>query len=271
MSNRVRLKIDNRTVEVDEGSTVLQAARELGINIPTMCFIEGSTPAASCMICIVKILNSDKLVPSCATRVFEGMDVESQTDQIRQIRKAAVELLLSDHVGDCLAPCHITCPTKMDIPLMIRQINSGDLRDAIATVKRDIALPAILGRICPAPCENACRRARFDQSVSICLLKRFAADVDLQSSTSYVPHRKPSKQKQVAIIGAGPAGLSCAYYLWQNGYECTVFDDHDKPGGAIRYGIDEGVLSYEVMNAEIDLVFQPGVKFQGNTHIGTDI
>jgi len=271
LSNRVRLKIDDRTVEVDEGSTVLEAARELGIDIPTMCFMEGCTPATSCMVCIVKILSSGELVPACATRVLKGMDVESQTDQIRQIRKAAIELLLSDHVGDCLGPCHVTCPAKMDIPLMIRQINSGDLSGALVTVKRDIALPAILGRICPAPCENACRRARFDQPVSICLLKRFAADVDLQSSDPYVPHRQPSKQKQVAVIGAGPAGLSCAYYLWQSGYDCTVFDDHDKPGGMLRYGIDEGTLSREVMDKEIGLIIQPGVKFQGNTHIGTDI
>ncbi|MBN1457727.1 MAG: FAD-dependent oxidoreductase, partial [Sedimentisphaerales bacterium] len=246
MSDRVRLKIDGRTVEVDEGSTVLDAARKLVIDIPTMCFMKGCTPAASCMVCIVKIINSGQMVPACGTKVFEGMEVESETEQVRQMRKAALELLLSDHVGDCFGPCHITCPAKMDIPMMIRQINSGDLRGAVTTVKRDIALPAILGRICPAPCENACRRAKLDQPVSICLLKRFVADVDLQAAEPYVPSRKPPKGKQVAIIGAGPAGLSCAYYLWQKGFQCTVFDDHDRPGGALRYSIDEKMLSREV-------------------------
>ncbi len=98
-------------------------------------------------------------------------------------RKAALELLLSDHLGDCMGPCHVTCPANMNIPLMIRQILEGKLEDAIATVKKDIALPAVLGRICPAPCEKACRRDSYDNGVSICLLKRYVADVDLQIET----------------------------------------------------------------------------------------
>ena len=132
---------------------------------------------------------------------------------MHEARRTALELLLSDHLGDCVAPCQFGCPAKMDIPTMLRQIAAGKFREAIATVKRDIALPAMLGRICPAPCEKVCRRGDHDGAVSICLLKRLVADVDLASDDPYLPACKPSTGKRVAIVGAGPTGLSAAYYL----------------------------------------------------------
>jgi ferredoxin len=158
----------------------------------------------------------------------------------------------------------------MNIPLMIRQIAAGDLQAAIATVKQDIALPAVLGRICPAPCEKACRRAQFDGAVSICLLKRYVADVDLQSASPYLPPCTPGKNKCVAIVGAGPAGLSAAYYLRQQGYDCTVFDHREKPGGALRYAVLPERLPTDVLDKEISLIERLGVKFQGQTHIGRE-
>ncbi|MHC4560484.1 MAG: FAD-dependent oxidoreductase [Planctomycetota bacterium] len=188
--------------------------------------------------------------------------------------KTALELLLSDHLGDCLGPCHIICPARMNIPLMIRQIAAGKLRDAIATVKKDIALPAVLGRICPKPCERGCRRSAiggFDDAVSICLLKRYVADVDLQSAEPYLPVCKPSQEKQVAIIGAGPAGLAAAYYLSQNGYRCTVFDDHEKPGGMLQYEVPQEQLPRDVLDKEISLIEKLGVKFQNRTRIGSKL
>ena len=97
-----------------------------------------------------------------------------------EARKTALELLLSEHVGDCEAPCQITCPAHMDIPLMNRLLARGKFAEALQVVKKDIALPSVLGRICPAPCEGACRRRSVDEAVSICLLKRFAGDEDLE-------------------------------------------------------------------------------------------
>ena len=120
---------------------------------------------------MVRINGNGQLVPSCATLAAEGMQVESETKAVRQVRRTALELLLSDHLGDCMAPCQFGCPAQMDIPTMLRQIVAGQWREAIATVKRDIALPAILGRICPAPCEKVCRRGDLDGAVSICLLE----------------------------------------------------------------------------------------------------
>jgi len=266
-----KLFVDNREVEVDKDATILDAAGKLGIEIPTMCFLKDYKPSTSCMVCVVKVNGLDNLVPACGTVVKDGMRVESGSDQVRQARKAALELLLSDHVGDCLGPCQVICPARMNIPLMIRQIAAGKFREAIATVKKDIALPAVLGRICPKPCEKGCRRAVFDEAVSIGLLKRYVADLDLQSSNPYLPSCKPTQDKRVAIVGAGPAGLAAAYYLQQAGFRCTVFDDHEKPGGMLRYAVPKEHLPIEVLNKEIALIEKLGMRFKGQTRIGTDL
>jgi NADPH-dependent glutamate synthase beta subunit-like oxidoreductase/ferredoxin len=263
-----KLTIDNREVEVDNGATILDAAAKLGIEIPAMCFSKGYKASTSCMICVVNVNGSDTLVPACGTIAQDGMIVKSDSDQIREARKSALELLLSDHAGDCIGPCHATCSAHMNIPLMIRQIAADKLRDAIITVKKDIALPAVLGRICPKPCEQTCRRALYDKAVSICLLKRYIADVDLQSEKPYLPTRKESRNKQVAIIGAGPAGLAAAYYLLIDGYECTIFDDNESPGGMLRYGVSQEKLPPDVLEAEIALIEKLGMVFKGQTRVG---
>jgi len=262
-----KLIIDNREVEVDDGATVLDAADKLGIEIPTMCFLKGHNASTSCMVCVVKVDGLVNLVPACGTLAQDGMRVESNCEEVYQARKAALELLLSDHVGDCIGPCQAACPAGMNIPLMIRQIAAGELGDAIATVKKDIALPAVLGRICPGPCERACRRNAFDEAVSICLLKRYVADVDLLSGKPYMPACKPVRNKRVAIVGAGAAGLAAAYYLRQDGFDCTVFDDHEKPGGALRYAVSQEKLPRDVLDKEIALIEKLGVKFQGRTRV----
>ena len=182
-----KLIIDSREVVVQDGSTILDAAEKLGIKIPTMCFLAGYKASTSCMVCVVKVEHLLLLVPACGTMAKEGMKVDTCSEEVIEARKVALELLLSDHLGDCMGPCQVICPAGMDIPLMIRQIKAGQLADAIITVKKDIALPAVLGRICPAPCENGCRRVSSDQPVSICLIKRNVADVDLFSAQPFQP------------------------------------------------------------------------------------
>jgi len=266
----VKLTIDNRQVEVAQGATVLEAAWKLGIDIPVLCFRQGCEASTSCMVCVVKIDGQDRLMPSCATVAVDGMRIESQSVEVRQARKAALELLLSDHLGDCIAPCQNTCPAGMNIPLMIRQISAGDMRGAITTVKEDIALPAVLGRICPAPCEKGCRRAAYDSAVAICTLKRYVADVDLANERSYLPVRESAKNKKVAIVGAGPAGLAGAFYLLRKGYACTIFDEHEKAGGMLRYGVSENKLPRNVLDAEIALIEKLGAEFCLAKKIPTD-
>jgi hypothetical protein len=267
----IELTIDNKKVSVEQGTTILDAANKLGVEIPTMCFLDSCTPSTSCMACAVRVNGNDTLVPACATHAVNGMLVESESKSVIFARKAAIELLLSDHVGDCLGPCHVTCPAKMNIPLMIKQIAAGDYAAAIKTVKDDIALPAVLGRICPAPCEKSCRRAQLDSPVSICLLKRFVADVDLALDKPYVPKCKPDTGKKIAIAGAGPSGLTAAFHLARHGHKCTVFDQYPSAGGMLRFAVTPDRLPLEVLNAEIAIIEKLGVTFNFNTTIGEDI
>ena len=141
-----QITIDGREVQVDAGATILDAAEKLGIKIPTMCHLRGHEATTSCMVCVVKVEGAASFVPACGTPVRDGMQVHSESDDVREARRSALELLLSDHVGDCMGPCQVGCAAHMDIPLMIRQIASGQMTEAIATVKRDIALPAVLGQ-----------------------------------------------------------------------------------------------------------------------------
>jgi NADPH-dependent glutamate synthase beta subunit-like oxidoreductase/ferredoxin len=266
-----RVTIDKQSVEVPEGASILDAARKLGMDIPTLCHLPGREPAASCMVCMVKVLNPPRLVPACASKVADGMEIESETEEVRGSRRMALELLLSDHAGDCYAPCQSICPAHMEIPLMVRQIAAGKLGEAVAVAKNHIALPAIIGRIRTKPCEKGCRRLQGGGSVSVCLLKQHVADEDLHRGEPYMPRRKPSRGKKVAIVGAGPTGLAAAYYLLQEGLEVTVFDDHELPGGMMRYAITEDRLPRAVLDGEIALVEKLGARFRMGARVGREI
>jgi NADPH-dependent glutamate synthase beta subunit-like oxidoreductase len=263
--------IDGRQVQVDAGATILDAATKLGIEIPTMCYLRSHDPTTSCMVCVVRVVKTGALVPACGALAQDGMEIETQSAEVVAARKAALELLLSDHVGDCMGPCQVGCPAHMDIPQMLRSIAAGDLTRAIATAKKDIALPAVLGRICPAPCENVCRRGQHDKPVSICLLKRYAADADLATKKPYRPEFAPRSGKRVAIIGTGPAGLAAAYYLQRDGFDCTIFDDHNEAGGMLRYGVPQDKLPRDVLAAEIAQIAALGVQFRLRTRVGMAI
>jgi len=266
-----RLRIDSREVEVARGSSVRDAAKILGIELPALCFLEGYEHFTSCMLCVVKEMKSDTLIPSCSTPALEGMIIETESDEVRGARRDALELFLREHVGDCEAPCMMACPAGMNIPLMIRQIGAGDIRNAIATIKKDIPFPAVLGRICPAPCESACRRKQYDSPVAICTLKRFAADADLASGNTYIPRLKKATGKRVAIIGAGPAGMTAAYFLVQQGHACELFDGRELPGGMLRFVVSEERLDQSVLDREIDVLRNLGILFHLRTQVGKDV
>ena len=161
----VSIKINGINISVEPGTTILEAAKKLGFTIPTLCHNEELEHFNSCMICLVRDNNHRRLTPSCSTPVYEGMDITIEDEEIAEGRRIGLELLLSDHVGDCEAPCTIACPAHMDIPMMNRLLASGDFDKALKIVKQNIALPAVLGYICPAPCEGACRRKPIDGAV----------------------------------------------------------------------------------------------------------
>jgi ferredoxin len=259
----VSVTIDGKTIAVPAGSTVLAAARQAGVEIQTLCDRgPGHCAPTACMVCVVRINGSGRLVPSCATMVADKMMVESEAPAVLAARRTALELLLSDHVGPCVAPCQSVCPAHMHIDRMLDQIAHGDWRGAIETIKADIPLPAVLGRICPDLCEKGCRRKHHDSAVSICQLKREAADRDLASELPYRPGMSPPTGKRVAIIGAGPAGLSAAYYLAQAGHACAIFDRHEVAGGSLLTRTAPGDLPREVIAAEVEQIRLLGVEFR---------
>jgi len=255
----LKLTIDNKTVEVPAGTSVWQAAKAAGIDIPTMCYIEGSEHFTSCMVCLVKDGASGKLYASCSTPAEEGQVVVTNDQETHEARVAALELLLSEHVGDCEAPCQLVCPAHMNIPLMNRLIGAGDFAGALKVVKRDIAIPSILGQICPAPCEAGCRRKQVDEAVSICLLKRVSGEEDLNCDTPYRPEIAAPTGKRVAIIGSGPAGLSAAWYLRIGGHQVTIFEKDGRAGGDLLK-IAGDVLSGEMMEKEIACILSSGIE-----------
>ncbi len=257
-----RLTIDNRAVDVPDGATVLESANSIGIRIPTLCYLKGCEAQSSCLVCVVRVDGRPGLVPACATKVTDGMEVESETDDIKTARRTALELLLGDHLGDCVAPCQSVCPAHMDIAEMIRCIASGRLRDAIENVKEHIPLPATLGRICPNLCEKGCKRAEKDSAVSICLLKRYVADADLASDSPYIPEIAPHAGQRVAIVGAGPCGLSAAYYLQRDGIACDIIDEHEEPGGKLVYGDWADRLAPAIVAAEARIIESMGAHFR---------
>jgi NADPH-dependent glutamate synthase beta subunit-like oxidoreductase/NAD-dependent dihydropyrimidine dehydrogenase PreA subunit len=159
----------------------------------------------------------------------------------------------------------------MNIPLMIRQIAQGELDAAIRTVKEEIALPAILGRVCPAPCERGCRRSQMDKPVAICLLKRIVGDVDLAQPQPYRAATAALSGRTVAIIGGGPAGLSAAYYLAREGHACTVFERAVGMGGGLRTAIAEDRLPRSVIDAEVAQIGALGVVFKSESVVGEGV
>jgi ferredoxin len=267
----VKLTIDNQDIAVPADSSILDAARKLNISIPTLCYLNGYERFTSCMVCVVYEASTERLIPACSATVSEGMQISTKNDLVREARKDALDFLLSEHVGDCDAPCQRACPAHMNIPLMIRQIREGRLEDAIQTIKKDIALPAVLGRICPAPCEKGCHRKSFDSPVSICLLKRYAADVDLAQASPYRPISQKYSGKKTAVIGAGPTGLSAAYYILQFGHACDVYDKNPLPGGKLRYGVSDEVLSKDVLDQEIERIAKMGAEFIMECSLGKDL
>lgn len=260
------LRIDGRSVEVPPGATVLAAARQLGIDIPTLCHLEGYEPSTSCLVCMVKVRGQEKLAPACATAATDGMEIDSETPEVHAVRRTALELLLSDHVGDCLAPCHFACPAHMDVPTMLREITAESVREALATVKETIALPATLGRVCPKPCEKGCRRSGADGAVAVCGLKRFVADADLASGSPYLPECRPPTGRRVAIVGAGPTGLSAAYYLRRFGHAVTLLESRAQPGGRLRDASPDE-LPRATLDAEIATILALGIEFRGETTV----
>jgi len=266
----VKLRINDRSIEVQEGTTVLEAAEQLDIRIPTLCRVEGYPPAASCFLCAVKIEGRENLAPSCATPAADGMTVYTDSDEVRSTRKMALELLLSDHIGDCIGPCRTGCPAKLDIPGFITRIAGNEFRRAAEIAQDYLTLPSSLGRICPRLCEQRCHRCETGEPLSIGNLHRLAADRDAASENPYLPIKEKPSGKRVAVVGTGPAGLSASHHLLRRGYSVTLFDSRSAPGGMLRWAIPEFRLPRKILNREIDTIRNLGAEFKLDRKLGYD-
>ena len=168
------------------------------------------------------------------------------------------------------APCKVTCPAHVSVQGWIALMNDGRYEEAIELFKQEHPLPGICGRVCHHPCEGACTRAQVDEPLGIMYLHRYLADVDMKSKKPYLPEKKEAKNEKVAIIGSGPAGLTCAYFLAIEGYEVTVFEKHEVLGGMLRIGIPEYRLPRDIIDAEIQTIKDLGVEFKTGVEIGKD-
>jgi formate dehydrogenase major subunit len=268
----VKLHIDGKRVIADNRMTILEVARENGItSIPTLCHDPRLEPFASCFLCVVKVQGARTLTPACSTKVAAGMVVETSNPEIRRSRKAALELMLSNHYADCIGPCQLACPAGVDIQGYIALAALDKHRDAIALIKERNPLPAVCGRVCTRPCEvKGCRRTLLDEAVGVDYIKRYLSDLDLGDKDPWRPALAPPNGKKVAVVGAGPAGLSCAYYLALRGYRVSMFEAQPEAGGMLRYGIPEYRLPKDVLDLEISQILDLGVQLSTNVQLGRD-
>ena len=351
----VKFTINKQAVEVPEGTTILEAARKLGIKIPTLCYYEAIKPYGGCRLCVVQVTAGGRttLTASCSYPVAEGIEVVTDSEEVLEARRLVIDLLWSRcpdlpilksialelgvtkpsyPLGDstcvlcdlctrvcsemenlsvigmvgrgakrqvttpfgelstvcatcgacgficptaCIhnvvkieAPCSLTCPAHINVQGYVQLIKQGKDAEAVKLIMDRLPLPGVLGRVCPHPCEEECRRNSVDEAVAICNLKRFAAD-QIDWSTFTMPKAEPRPEK-VAIVGSGPAGLSCAYHLARKGYQCTIFEALPVAGGMLRVGIPDYRLPKDVLDQEINAILRLGVEIKYNMAIGKD-
>jgi formate dehydrogenase beta subunit len=361
---KTRIVVNDKEVYAETGQTIIDACKEVGIYIPGLCHFQGITPLPelqpdmACQLCLVEA--NGKIVLACDTQVSEGMSVTTDTPEIQELRREALQRILVRHPHECLIcdrrercgpldiclrnvdvsercvlcskngrcelqdavdyigiakmpeylprnlpvrednpffirdnnlcimcercvrvcdnvrhvkaiepayPCHRACPAGIDIPRYIRLIARGRPGAALAVIREKVPFPAVLGRVCVHPCEEACQRGlEVDKPLSIRMLKRYASD-NGDDSWKKSAVKLPDTGKKVAVVGSGPAGLTVANYLAKLGHGVTVFEALPEPGGMMRVGIPAYRLPRDVLSGEIDEIKNAGVEIKLNTRI----
>lgn len=273
MDTNINIILNGKNVTGNKGESVLELAKRYGYEIPTLCNDKRLEPYTSCYLCVVEITGMRGLQPACSTIISEGMDIKTSNDKVFKARKTALDLIMSNHYADCLGPCKQACPAGVDVQGYIALIEKEKFSEAVALIKETNPLPAICGRVCVRPCEVACRRNLMDEgnAVGIDYLKRFASDFDLNSKDKYRPVIKPSTGKKIAIIGAGPGGLSAAFFLQKEGHQTDIYEAQPKAGGWLRYGIPEYRLPNDLLQKEVDNITELGVNIYYNQKLGDNL
>ncbi len=271
------IEVDGRQFTGTEGQTILEICRDNGIDVPTLCYEPKLPGFGACRMCVVEVEGEDTPPISCSRAAEPEMVVQTQTQRLREIRKTNLELIFSDHNAYCLPPCQNKCPSHIDIPGFLKANTEGNFTESARIFKRTIPFPSVLGRVCPAPCEEHCRRDEVEEAIAIRDSHRYAGDQVLKASAATgapapVPFEvQPTTGKRVAVIGSGPAGMAAAYYLLIAGHDVTVYERDPAPGGMLRYGIPQYRLpKVEVLEAEYESVTQLGGKVVCNMELGKD-
>ncbi|MCC4816945.1 formate dehydrogenase subunit alpha [Vibrio lentus] len=265
----IQIVIDGKYRIVEQGQTVLEAAKTCGLEIPSLCGLNKTADKVPCDLCVVEV-DGVGVTRSCELEVSNGLNITTQSKQLTNHRQEALNSIMTDHYADCEAPCQTACPAGVDIQSYLHHIAQNDHIKAIEVIKKTLPMPLSIGRVCPAFCETECRRNLVDESIAIRQLKRHAADADLAAQESYMPPKKPSKDKRVAIVGSGPGGLTAGYYLSNEGYDVSVYESMPKAGGWLRYGIPEYRLPKSILDKEIELMCRNGMAVECDKKLGVD-
>ena len=265
---KVTISIDGKRITAARGTTVMEAADRAGIHIPRLCHLPGKgEPARPCRLCTVDV--DGRKVRACVTEVCEGMAVVTDSPGIFSYRKSRLEELASIHYGDCKAPCSLACPGGINVQGYVNLIAKREFGAALRLIKEKNPLPVSVGRVCPGFCETRCRRILLDEPLAINHLKRFVADYAREFGFKDEEIGEPTGKK-IAVIGGGPAGLSCAYFLRKQGHGVTIFEAEDRLGGLLRYGIPGYRLPNKEVDGEVRTVLNLGVQARLNSRWGED-
>ena len=268
--DHITVIINGKEIKTSPGKTILEVVRENNLDdIPTLCHSPELEPYGSCFVCVVEVKGRPNLVPSCATQVVPGMEVETANNRVIASRKTALELLLSNHYADCVSPCMEGCPANVDAQGYIALSAMGLYRKAVDLIRESNPLPAVCGRVCVRKCEIVCRREDVDKAVGINAIKRFLTD--LPGVYEGTPECDPPTGKTVGIVGAGPTGLTAAWFLGKKGHKVVIYEAMKRSGGMLRYGIPTYRLPDEVLDAEVEYICRTGSEIRYNKRIGTDI
>lgn len=289
----MNITIDGQVWEFTTGQSILDVALQNDLKIPHLCYEHHIGSPDGCGLCLVRIEGRPKAVRACDTAAEDGMVIDTNAPEIIHLRETALQEIINHHRGDCRPPCRNACPANNDCQGYIGLIANGRYAEAVRLIKEDNPLPASIGRICPHPCEDVCRRMAkkincwphgecftncdehchrdlAKQALNIAKLKQFAGDWDLAQPQPYRPPQAAASGKKVAIVGAGPSGLSTAYFLLRAGHEAEIFEAMPKAGGMLRYGIPEYRLPKNVLDKEIGLIEDMGLVIHYNQQLGKD-
>ena len=269
--SQIKLTINGKVCAGSLGQTILDIAKANGIDIPTLCHDDSVAHYGACGLCVVEAEGSPKLLRSCSTLAADGMVINTEGERAVQARKIALELLMSDHDGDCMGPCRLTCPAGTNCQAYVKQVALGNTKEAVRIVKERLPLPASIGYVCPHPCEKECRRGLVEEPISIALIKRYMSMDQLGKADAWKPEKAAPTGKTVGVVGGGPAGLTAAYYLALHGHDVTLTEAMPQMGGMLRYGIPQYRLPKAVVDAEVADIAAVGVKMENNVKIGRDI